>query len=404
MIILPARVMEEEMNTGFHTKAIHEGESPHFNGPLITPIYQTATFKFDKLDEAKNAIEISLESEDPGYAYTRFSNPTHTALEKKIAALEEGEAAVATASGMAAITSATLALINKGDHVITARGIYTATHSFFSKLPSWGVEVSFIDQTNPSEIAVSIKDNTRLIFLETPSNPLLDLADIGEIAGLTRGMGIKLMVDNTFATPYYQRPLSIGADIVVHSATKYLCGHLDTIGGIIVGKKDFVQSCAETITIMGGIMNPFNAWLIIRGTKTLPLRMEKHSENALALAQWLESRIEIKRVFYPGLASHSQHELALRQMAGFGGMVSFEVAEGREGVRRLVENMKVCSLAVSLGGPETLMEHVETMSHLNMSAEERAALGISDGLIRMSVGLEDADDIIQDISSALNHS
>ena len=404
MIILPARVMEEEMNTGFHTKAIHEGESSHSNGSLITPIYQTATFKFDKLDEAKNAIEISLESEDPGYAYTRFSNPTHTALEKKIAALEEGEAAVATASGMAAITSATLALINKGDHVITARGIYTATHSFFSKLPSWGVEVSFIDQTNPSEIAVSIKDNTRLIFLETPSNPLLDLADIGEIAGLTRGMGIKLMVDNTFATPYYQRPLSIGADIVVHSATKYLCGHLDTIGGIIVGKKDFVQSCAETITIMGGIMNPFNAWLIMRGTKTLPLRMERHSQNALALAQWLEGRIEIKRVFYPGLASHSQHELALRQMEGFGGMVSFEVAEGREGVKKLVENMKVCSLAVSLGGPETLMEHVETMSHLNMSAEERAALGISDGLIRMSVGLEDADDIIQDISSALNHS
>lgn len=392
------------MNTGFHTRAIHEGESPHFSGPLITPIYQTATFKFDKLDEAKNAIEISLESEDPAYAYTRFSNPTHTALEKKIAALEEGEAAVATASGMAAITSATLALINKGDHVITARGIYTTTHSFFSKLPLWGVEVSFIDQTNPSEIAASIKDNTRLIFLETPSNPLLDLADIGEIAGLARGMGIKLMVDNTFATPYYQRPLSIGADIVVHSTTKYLCGHLDTMGGIIVGKKDFVHSCAETITIMGGIMNPFNAWLTMRGTKTLPLRMEKHSENALALAQWLEGRIEIKRVFYPGLASHSQHELALRQMEGFDGMVSFEVAEGREGVRKLVENMKVCSLAVSLGGPETLMEHVETMSHLNMSAEERAALGISDGLIRMSVGLEDADDIIQDISSALNHS
>ena len=391
------------MNTGFHTKAIHEGESPHFSKPLITPIYQTATFKFDKLDKAKNAIEISLDSEDPGYAYSRFSNPTHTALEKKIAALEEGEAAVATASGMAAITTATLALINKGDHVITAKGIYTATHSFFSKLPSWGVEVSFIDQTNPSEIAASIKDNTKLIFLETPSNPLLDLADIGEIARLASGMGIKLMVDNTFATPYYQRPLSIGADIVIHSTTKYLCGHLDTMGGIIVGKKDFVQSCAETITIMGGIMNPFNAWLIMRGTKTLPLRMEKHSQNALALARWLEGRMEIKRVFYPGLASHSQHGLALKQMEGFGGMVSFEVNEGREGVRKLVENMKMCSLAVSLGGPETLMEHVETMSHLNMSAEERAALGISDGLIRMSVGLEDADDIIQDLSSSLHH-
>ncbi|MFC1991130.1 trans-sulfuration enzyme family protein [Chloroflexota bacterium] len=390
------------MNTGFHTKAIHEGESPHFGGPLITPIYQTATFKFDKLDEAKNAIEISLDSEDPGYAYTRFSNPTHTALEKKIAALEEGEAAVATASGMAAITTATLASIKKGDHLISARGIYTSTHSFFSKLPSWGVEVSFIDQTNPSEVAASLKDNTRLIFLETPSNPLLDLADIGEIAEMVRRKGIKLMVDNTFATPYYQRPLTIGADIVVHSATKYLCGHLDTMGGLIVGKKDFVQSCAETITIMGGIMNPFNAWLIMRGTKTLPLRMEKHSRNALALAQWLEGESEVKKVYYPGLDSHPQHELALRQMEGFGGMVSFEVAGGREGVRKLVENVKICSLAVSLGGPETLMEHVETMSHLKMSAEEREALGISEGLIRMSVGLEDADDIIQDISSALH--
>ncbi|MFC2005233.1 trans-sulfuration enzyme family protein [Chloroflexota bacterium] len=395
--------MEDEMNVGFHTKAIHEGESPNFGGALITPIYQTVTFKFKELEEAKNAIELSLESEDPGYAYTRFSNPTHSALEKKIASLEEGEAAVTTASGMAAITTATFASMKKGEHLISARGIYTTTHSFFSNLPSWGMEVSFVDQTRPSEIAASIKDNTKLIFLETPSNPLLDLADIGEIAGLARKKGIKLMVDNTFATPYYQRPLNIGADIVMHSATKYLCGHLDTMGGVIVGKKDFVQSCAETITLIGGIMNPFNAWLIMRGTKTLPLRMERHSRNALALAQWLEGEPKIKRVFYPGLASHSQHELGLKQMGGFGGMVSFEVDGGREGVRKLVENIKICSLAVSLGGPETLLEHVETMSHLKMSPEERASLGISDGLIRMSVGLEDADDIIQDLSSALRN-
>jgi len=395
--------MEDEMNVGFHTKAIHEGESPHFGGALITPIYQTATFKFKTLEEAKNAIELSLESEDPGYAYTRFSNPTHSALEKKIASLEESEAAVATASGMAAITTATFASMKKGEHLISARGIYTSNHSFFSKLPSWGMEVSFIDQTRPSEIASSIKENTRLIFLETPSNPLLDLADIGEIAGLAKEKGIKLMVDNTFATPYYQRPISIGADIVMHSVTKYLGGHLDTMGGIIVGRKDFIQSCAETITLMGGIMNPFNAWLIMRGIKTLPLRMEKHSQNALALAHWLEGEPKVKRVLYPGLASHSQHELGLRQMGGFGGMMSFEVGGGREGVRKLVENMKLCSLAVSLGGPETLLEHVETMSHLKMSPEERAALGISEGLIRISVGLEDDEDIIQDLSSALHH-
>ncbi|MFC1988890.1 trans-sulfuration enzyme family protein [Chloroflexota bacterium] len=391
------------MSIGFQTKAIHEGEAPCFGGALITPIFQTATFKFKKLDEAKKAIELSLGCEDPGYAYTRFSNPTHSALERKVASLEEGEAAVAVASGMAAISTAMFASMKKGDHLISAEGIYTSTHSLFSNLPIWGMEVSFVDQTCLSEIAENIKDNTSLIFLETPSNPLIELADIKKIAGLAKEKGVKVIVDNTFATPYYQRPLSLGADIVVHSATKYLCGHLDTMGGVIVGEKDFIQSCAETTTHMGGIMNPFNAWLIMRGIKTLPLRMEKHSRNALAVAQWLESEPKINRVVYPGLASHPQHELGLDQMSGFGGMMSFELCGGREGVRRLVENMNLCSLAVSLGGPETLLEHVETMSHLNMSPEERAALGITDELIRMSVGLEDAEDIIEDLSSALHY-
>ena len=291
--------------------------------------------------------------------------------------------------------------MKQGDHLISARGIYTSTHSLFSKLDLWGIDVSFIDQTKPSEIAARIKENTKLIFLETPSNPLLDLADIGEIATLAKGNGAKVMVDNTFATPYYQRPLALGASIIIHSATKYLSGHLDTMGGIIVGKRDFIQSCAETLTLMGGIMNPFNAWLIIRGTKTLPIRMEKHSQNALAIARWLEGEPKVERVLYPGLASHPQHELGLRQMGKFGGMVSFEVAGGREGARKLLENVKLCSLAVSLGGPETLLEHPATMSHQKMSAEDRAALGISEGLIRMSVGLEDAQDIIDDLSFAL---
>lgn len=391
------------MNRGFHTKAVHAGESPHRGGALITPIYQTATFTFKTVDEAKRAIEISLEKEDPGYAYTRFSNPTHTVLEKKIASLEGGEAALTTATGMAAIATTIFALMKKGDHLISARGIYTSTHSLFSKLDLWGIDVSFINQTRPSEIAARIKENTKLIFLETPSNPLLDLADIEEIATLAKGKGARVMVDNTFATPYYQRPLNLGADIVIHSATKYLSGHLDTMGGIIVGRSDFIQSCAETLTLMGGIMNPFNAWLIVRGTKTLPIRMEKHSQNALALARWLDSQAKVERVFYPGLPSHPQHELARKQMTKCGGMVSFEVAGGEEGARGLLENIKLCSLAVSLGGPETLLEHPATMSHLKMSPEERAALGISDGLIRMSVGLEDDDDLIEDLSSALHH-
>ena len=390
------------MTAGFQTKAIHEGENPCLKVPLITPIYQTATFKFDSLDEARNAIEISLECEDKGYAYTRFSNPTHSVLERKAAALEEGEAAVAVASGMAAITTATLTALGKGDHVICANGIYTSTHSFFSRLPEWGMEVTFIDQTRTDEIAENLRENTSLIFLETPSNPLLEMADIRAIAGLVREKGVKVMVDNTFATPYYQRPISLGADIVVHSATKYLCGHLDTMGGLIIGEKDFVKSCAGTITLMGGIMNPLNAWLIMRGIKTLSLRMEKHSSNALEIARWLESQPKVKRVYYPGLPSHPQYQTGLSQMSGSGGMVSFEIAAGSEGVRRLVENVKICSLAVSLGGPETLLEHVETMSHLNMSPEERAKLGITGGLIRMSVGLEDAGDIIDDLSSALS--
>ena len=391
------------MNRGFHTKAIHAGEFHHLGGALITPIYQTATFTFKTLEEAKRAIESSLEKEDPGYAYTRFSNPTHTVLEKKIAFLEGGEAALATATGMAAIATAIFALMKKGDHLISARGIYTSTHSLFSKLVSWGIDVSFVDQSRPLEIAAVIKENTKLIFLETPSNPLLDLADIGEIASLVRGKGAKVMVDNTFATPYYQRPLNLGADIVVHSATKYLSGHLDTMGGIIVGKNDFIHSCAETLTLMGGIINPFNAWLIVRGTKTIPLRMEKHSQNAFGLARWLESQDKVEKVFYPGLPSHPQHELACRQMAGFGGMISFEVAGGEEAARRLLDNIRLCSLGVSLGGPETLLEHPATMSHLKMSPEDRAGLGISGGLIRMSVGLEDDEDIIEDLSSALHH-
>ncbi len=389
------------MNVGFHTRAVHEGGAPHRGGALITPIYQTATFTFETVEEAKSAIELSLEREDPGYAYTRFSNPTHTALEKKIASLEEGEAALATASGMAAIATAIFTLMKKGDHLISARGIYTSTHSFFSKLPSWGMEVSFIDQTRPSEIAANINANTGLIFLETPSNPLLDLADIAEIAALAKEQGSQVMVDNTFATPYYQRALGLGADIVIHSATKYLSGHLDTMGGIIVGGNDFIQSCAETLTLTGGIMNPFNAWLIIRGTKTLPLRMERHSQNALALARWLESEPKVERVFYPGLASHPQHELALRQMAGFGGMVSFEVKGGIEAVNSFLRGVKVFSLAESLGGVYSLVEHPATMSHAAMPEEVLNNVGITDDLVRLSVGLENADDLIEDLGQAL---
>lgn len=389
------------MNQGFHTEAVHAGEPSHSEGALITPIYQTVTFTFKTVEEAKRAIESSLEKEAPGYAYTRFSNPTHLALEKKIAALEKGEAALATATGMAAIATAVFALMQEGDHLISAQGIYTSTHSLFAKLPAWGMEVSFVDQTKTAEIATRIKQNTRLIFLETPSNPLLDLADIAEIARLAKAKRVKVMIDNTFATPYYQRPLELGADIVIHSATKYLSGHLDTMGGIIVGEKDFIQSCAETITLMGGIMNPFNAWLIVRGSKTLPIRMEKHSRNAQAIARWLEAQPKIEKVFYPSLTSHPQHKLAARQMSGFSGMVSFVAAGGEAGARRLLENIGLCSLSVSLGGPETLLEHPATMSHLKMPLEEREALGISAGLIRMSVGLEDEADLIQDLASAL---
>jgi methionine-gamma-lyase len=388
------------MNAGFHTRAIHEAET-HLGGALVTPICQTATFKFKTLEEAKNAIELSLEREAPGYAYTRFSNPTHTALEKKVASLEEGQAALATASGMAAIATVIFTAMKKGDHLVSAGGIYTTTHSLFAKLTAWGMEVSFADQTRPADIASNIKRNTRLVFLETPSNPLLDVADIAEIAKIAEKQGARVVVDNTFLTPYYQRPLKMGADIVIHSATKYLSGHLDTMGGVIVGEKDFIMACADIVTLMGGILNPFNAWLITRGIKTLPIRMEKHSRNAMAVARWLENEPKVKMVRYPGLASHPQHQLGAKLMGGHGGMVAFEVTGGLEGARKLLETVGLCSLAVSLGGPETLLEHPATMSHLKMPPEDRAALGISDGLIRMSVGLEDAEDIIADLAAAL---
>jgi methionine-gamma-lyase len=388
------------MTAGFHTRAVHEGESPTA-GPLITPITQSAAFKFKTLDDAKSAVECALEREPETYAYTRFNNPTHAALEKKIASLENGEAAIATASGMAAIATVIFTVLKKGDHLVSGDGIYTSSRSLFARLPAWGIETTFVDQTHTSLLADRIKSNTKLIFLETPSNPLLDLADIAEISRVARKAGALVMVDNTFATPYYQRPLELGADIVIHSATKYLSGHLDTMGGVIVGKKDFIHSCAETVALMGGIMNPFNAWLIMRGTKTLPVRMEKHSQNALAVGRWLESQPKVQKVLYPGLPSHPQHKLAAKQMSGFGGMLSFEVVGGTEGARKVLENVKVCSLAVSLGGPETLLEHPPTMSHQNMPSMEREACGICDGLIRMSVGLENAEDIIADLSAGL---
>jgi methionine-gamma-lyase len=389
------------MARSFDTRAIHEGETPR-KGSLITPIYQTATFAFETLDEGKEAIEISLDKNEPGYAYTRFSNPTHFALEKKMASLEGGEAALSTASGMAAISTAAFAMLKKGDHLISARGVYTASYSLFSKLPNWGIEVSFIDQTKTGEIDAHVKKNTKLIFLESPSNPLLDVADIGETVKIAKKAGAKVMIDNTFATPYYQRPIELGADIVVHSATKYLNGHLDTMGGIIISTKVTIQSCSETLTLMGGIMNPFNAWLILRGIRTLHVRMDRHSQNALKIAEWLESQPMIKKVFYPGLASNPQQKLALKQMGGSGGgMVSFEVAGGLKGAQKVLENVKICSLAVSLGGPETLLEHPATMSHQKYPLNEREALGITDGVIRMSVGLENADDIIGDLTGAL---
>lgn len=384
----------------FNTKAIHAGQEPcPATGAHVTPIYQTSTFVFKDVDQGARRFA----GEEPGYIYTRLGNPTETELEEKMAALEGSEAALATASGMAAISTALVTLLKKGDHIVAGDTLYGCTHSFVNDiLPQYGVKVTLVDTSNLDNIENAMKPNTKVVYVETPANPTLKLVDLEGAARIAHKHGARLIVDNTFMSPNLQRPIEHGADVVVHSATKYIGGHGDVVAGIIAGPKELLDTMRiPYLKDFGGIIGPFDAWLLLRGLKTLGLRMERHCHNAMKVAEYLEGHPMIEKVYYPGLKSHPQHELAKKQMDGFGGMICFEVKGGLEAGKVLMNSVRLITLAVSLGCVDSLIEHPASMTHSPVPREERLKAGITDGLVRLSVGLEDVEDIIGDLDQAL---
>jgi cystathionine gamma-lyase/cystathionine beta-lyase/cystathionine gamma-lyase/homocysteine desulfhydrase len=376
---------------GFATTAIHTGSEPdEATGSVTVPIYQTSTYAQDALGKNK------------GYEYARTQNPTRSALERNVAALEGGRFGFAFASGMAAI-DATLRLVKAGEHVVVSDNTYGGTARLFNRiLANYNVEFDYVDTSDPLNVEAALKPNTKMVFIETPTNPVMILTDLKEVSEIAHRAGARVVCDNTFMSPYLQRPLEYGVDIVVHSTTKYLNGHSDGVGGIVVLNDEeeanwigFVQNSA------GAILSPFDSWLVIRGTKTLALRMEQHDKSGRAVAAFLEEHPKVQKVYYPGSASHPQHSLARRQQQGFGGMVAFDVGS-LAAARTVLESVKLCTLAESLGGVETLISHPATMTHASVDEAKRLRLGITDGLVRISVGIEDTDDIIADLDQALD--
>lgn len=379
---------------GFRTKQVHAGVEPDpVTGAILTPIHQSTTFVQESVDDYMAK----------GYSYSRAGNPTVAAFERRIAALEEGVAATAYGTGMAATSAVMLGLLEAGDHVIVSDVVYGGTHRFATKvMAKFGVEFSFVDTSNPANVASALRDSTALIFTETPANPTLKLTDLAAVSEIARAAGVVHAVDNTFLTPYYQRPLELGADLVVHSTTKYLDGHNATLGGAVVAAGEELHEKMRFIQKSGGfIMSPQVAWLTLQGSKTLSERMDRQSANAMAVAEFLEGHPKVERVAYPGLESFPQHELAKTQASGFGAMAWFEVKGGVEAGKQLMKSVSLWSLAENLGSVESLITHPVTMTHGDMTAAERAAVGISDGLVRLSVGLEDAEDLIADLQQAL---
>ena len=379
------------MSQRFETRAIHAGCEPDSGtGAIMTPIFQTSTYVQESPGKHK------------GYDYSRTHNPTRTALERNIASLEEGEYGLAFSSGMSAISAVTQ-LLTAGDHVICCDDVYGGTFRLFDKvLKKYNLEFDSVDLTVPQTLERHRKNNTRLVWLESPSNPLLKLVDIEAIARIAKKHTILVVVDNTFATPFFQKPLKLGADIVMHSTTKYLNGHSDVIGGSLVMKdKELYDKLQFLQNAVGAVPGPFDCFLVLRGIKTLAIRMERHAENAIKIAQFLENHPKVRKVIYPGLSSHPQHELAKKQMTGFGGIVTFFIKGGLEAARRFLERVKIFSLAESLGGVESLIEHPAIMTHASLPKEVREKIGISDELIRVSVGIEHVDDLIGDLKQAL---
>jgi len=384
----------------FDTLAVHAGEAPcAATGALDTPIYQSTTFVSADADE----MAAVYGEQKPGYMYTRYGNPTIHALEAKIAALEGGEAALATASGMAAVSTAILGYVKTGDHVVASRSLYGATYNFLNKkLPRMGASATFVGSGRVEDLEKALRPNTRLIYFETPSNPVLEVVDIAAVAALGRARGIPTMLDNTFASPALQQPLRLGVTVSLHSATKYLCGHGDAMGGAIVGPREYISLLIhEIIRDFGGVISPFNAWLILRGIRTLHLRMPAHCSNAQQIAEFLAGHPKVEHVNYPGLPGHPGHEVARKQMSAFGAMISFEVKGGYEGGKQVMDGVRLFARAASLGDTRSLIVHPASTSHRAVPPEERRAIGITDGLVRLSVGIEAAADLISDLDHAL---
>lgn len=376
---------------GFSTRAIHAGQDPDpATGATVVPIYATSTYT------------QAAPGDHKGYEYSRSGNPTRTALETALAALEEGERGLAFASGLAATTAVFGALLRPGDEVVAAADLYGGTFRLLDKVfKPWGLVAKYTDDPSPAGFEALITPKTRLVWIETPTNPLLQILDVAELAWLAHRHGAKLAVDNTFASPYLQQPIKLGADLVVHSTTKYLGGHSDVVGGCVVGPKDLTDPIKFYQNAAGGVPGPFDSYLVLRGLKTLAVRMDRHCENAESLAYWLQSHPAVAKVYYPGLPDHPGHAVAKKQMKGFGGMISMKLKGGIPAARQFMTRTKLFSLAESLGGVESLLCHPATMTHASIPKEVREARGVDDGLLRLSVGIEDVADLRADLERAL---
>ncbi|MBT3253541.1 MAG: PLP-dependent transferase [Candidatus Marinimicrobia bacterium] len=387
-------------NKGINTRVTHAGENPDtVHGSVGVPIYQTSTFKFQDADHGARLFG----GEEKGYIYTRIGNPTTNTFEEAVALLEHGYGGIATASGMAAVSSVYMAYLGAGAHMVGTDAVYGSSRMVIENdFSRFGVESSFIDTADLDLIRRSMKPNTKLLYIETPANPTIKLADIEACAEIAHEHGAVLVVDNTFMSPILQNPLDLGADVVLHSITKYINGHTDVVGGVIITKTEEEFSRVKSvINALGGTMDPHQSWLVLRGMRTLSLRVQRGEENAHKLAEYLESHPKIEWVRYPGLKSHPQHDLAKRQMKGFGSMISFEVKGGLENGKTLLNNVKIPQLAVSLGGYESLIQHPASMTHANMPENERVDAGITNGLVRFAVGTEDVEDLQADLEAAL---
>ncbi|MBT3205001.1 MAG: methionine gamma-lyase [Gammaproteobacteria bacterium] len=389
-------------SSGFSTRAIHTGHDPQqHHGALNPPVYLNSTYAFESTAQGQKRFL----GEEPGYVYSRVGNPTETVLEQKLADLEGGEAALAVASGMGAITSLIWSFVEPGDEIIADKTLYGCTFAFFTEgISKFNIKITFIDLTQPEELEKVISSKTRFVFFETPANPNMRLIDISVISAIAHDNGARVIVDNTYCTPYLQRPLEMGADFVVHSLTKYLSGHGDIIAGAIIGPLEDIQKIHfyGVKDMTGAVISPFDAFLTIRGLKTLEIRMDRHCQSAMKIAEVIENHPAVKQVFYPGLASHPQHQLAKEQMNDFGGMIAFELVKGFDAGVIFMDNVQLAMRAVSLGDAETLVQHPASMTHVTYPPEERLKHGISEGLVRISVGLETLSDLMTDIKQALD--